>query len=62
MPNVISYTWFKDNVPVSREGTFTRSQLKKEDAGSYYCVASNKAGNRTADPLNVTVTCKYNFE
>lgn len=56
------YRWLKDGVPV---GDFSSSQFyrfhstRREDAGSYQCIARNDAGSILSEKSDVVVACKY---
>lgn len=56
------YRWLKDGVPV---GDFSSSQFyrfhstRREDAGSYQCIARNDAGSILSEKSEVVVACKY---
>lgn len=57
-----TYRWLKDGVPV---GDFSSSQFyrfhstRREDAGSYQCIARNDAGSIFSEKSDVVVACKY---
>ena len=57
-----TYRWLKNGVPV---GNFSSSQylkilnITRDDAGSYQCEASNKAGTIFSEKIDVVVACKH---
>ena len=62
-PNI---TWTKSGVPASQ---FNASgyvlhlvDVKREDAGSYICTASNGFGNSATAIDIVNIRCKYNYK
>ena len=65
-------SWLKDDeqlrttsssnrVVVSESGTLEIRELRREDAGSYVCVASNEAGGRRTSPAVVVVRGIYGW-
>uniref|UniRef100_A0A182PZC8 Protein sidekick n=1 Tax=Anopheles farauti TaxID=69004 RepID=A0A182PZC8_9DIPT len=59
-----TYRWLKDGVPI---GNFSNSQylkiqnLTRDNAGSYQCEATNKAGTIFSEKINVVVAYMGNF-
>ena len=54
-----TYQWYKDGAPLSgRTGaSFSKSAAEAGDAGDYYCVATDKEGNKAqSKTCKVTVT------
>ena len=60
-PNI---TWRKAGVPASQLNASGYElhlvDVKREDAGSYTCTASNGFGNSTTATAIVNIRCKYN--
>lgn len=67
-PNIITYTWTRDGLPLSSSGkritargpTLNITKLERYDAGTYTCEAINEEGT-TFYPLNLTVQCERKF-
>ncbi|MBO4715966.1 MAG: SUMF1/EgtB/PvdO family nonheme iron enzyme [Verrucomicrobia bacterium] len=53
----LKYQWFKDGKAIegATDASYTISNAKKSDEGSYYVVVSNKAGSVTSDVATLTV-------
>jgi hypothetical protein len=59
----LDYQWYFNGTPVSGFGdTFTVSQARPEDAGSYWVVVSNAGGSATSDRASLVVTAPPTIE
>ena len=55
----LSFSWYKDNSLLNiKEFMFIKSNLKRGDAGGYYCVVSNSNGSSTSAVKPLKVQCK----
>ena len=56
----LSYQWYKDGKAISGAtgSSYTISSAKGSDAGSYYVIVSNTAGNATSSTVTLTVILK----
>lgn len=56
-----TYRWLKDGMPVTEfsNGQYYRiPNTRREDAGSYQCMARNSAGTIFSEKIDVVVACK----
>ena len=56
------YRWLKDGVELgdfSTEHFYRILNTRREDGGSYQCVARNDVGSILSKKIDVTVACKY---
>jgi hypothetical protein len=55
--NKTSYTWYKDGEVYDRSirDVIDIDYAKKDDAGTYYCIATNECGSVTSDTVTVEV-------
>ena len=55
----LSFSWYKDNSLLNiKEAMFIKNNLKRDDAGGYYCVASNSNGSSASAVKTLKVQCK----
>lgn len=55
------YRWLKDGLPMTDFGSsqyYRISNTKRDDAGSYQCIAKNDAGTIFSEKIDVIVACK----
>lgn len=55
------YRWLKDGIPVTdfSSGQYYRiPNTRRDDAGSYQCMARNDAGTIFSEKIDVVVACK----
>lgn len=56
------YRWLKDGAPVTDFSTgqyYRIPNTRRDDAGSYQCMARNDAGTIFSEKIDVVVACKY---
>lgn len=56
------YRWLKDGMPVTDFSTgqyYRIPNTRRDDAGSYQCMARNDAGTIFSEKIDVIVACKY---
>lgn len=60
------YRWFKDGQPLTNDSTadfhYRISHAQKEDAGIYYCVASNDVGSIFSESVSFSIAYMGTFE
>ena len=57
----LSFSWYKDNSLLNiKEAMFIENNLKRGDAGGYYCVLSNS--NRSSASAVKTLTVQYKWD
>lgn len=57
-----TYKWIKDGEDLgefSSEHFYRILNTRREDAGSYQCVAKNDIGSIFSEKIDVTVACKF---
>ena len=55
----LSFSWYKDNSLLNSKGAmFIKNNLKRGDAGGYYCVVSNSNGSLASAVKSLKVQCK----
>lgn len=55
------YRWLKNGLPMTDFGSsqyYRISNTKRDDAGSYQCIAKNDAGTIFSEKIDVVVACK----
>lgn len=55
------YRWLKDGIPVTDFSTgqyYRIPNTRRDDAGSYQCMARNDAGTIFSEKIDVVVACK----
>lgn len=58
------YRWLKDGIPMTDFSTgqyYRITNTRRDDAGSYQCMARNDAGTIFSEKSDVVVACKYNI-
>lgn len=59
------YRWIKDGVPMTdfSSGQYYRiPNTRRDDAGSYQCMARNDAGTIFSEKIDVVVACEYTIK
>lgn len=59
------YKWVRDGVSLgdfSSELFYRIMNIRREDAGSYQCIAKNDVGSIFSQKSDVSVACKWNFK
>ena len=55
----LSFSWYKDNSLLNiKEAMLIKNNLKRDDAGGYYCVVSNSNGSSASAVKTLKVQCK----
>ena len=53
----VIYQWMRNGVIISDDNSnvLRINEIKQSDDSTYQCIASNKGGNATSDPVMITV-------
>ncbi|XP_067108324.1 B-cell receptor CD22-like [Osmerus mordax] len=61
-PPVVKYTWYKENVTISKGEDYTIMNISSEHSGGYYCEAQNEVGFANSTTYMVPVFNQSSFK
>ena len=60
--NSITYTWYKDGKQIeNKDNILMLANVKRENKGNYYCIASSDLFNKTSNTLSMEIKCNHNY-